>query len=77
LSRGYHLMSPVPLYEAIYNCIEHGDFSLPTTVTGHGGDTMKCPKCKKDIPLVRTAPFRDSSFGGRLIMRGHSQKEGS
>ena len=70
-------MSPVQMYEAIYNCPEHGDFTRPTTETGHSGDNMKCPMCKKLIPLVRTAPFRDSAFGGRLIMRGKGQKEGS
>lgn len=70
-------MSPVPMYEAIYNCPEHGDYSRPTTETGHSGDTMKCPVCKKEIPLIRTAPFREQTFGGRLNLRGVGQKEGS
>lgn len=70
-------MSPVNMYEAVYNCEEHGDFTRPTTMTGHSGDTMKCPKCKKPLPLVRTTPFRESTFGGRLNMRSANQKDGS
>jgi len=68
---------PVHMYEAVYNCPEHGDFAQPTTDTGHSADSMSCPKCRKIIPLVRTAPFRDQTFGGRLMMRGRHTKEGS
>jgi hypothetical protein len=46
-------------YTAVYHCMAHGEFFRTTTEAGHAGDFMKCPRCKEQIPLVRTEPFRD------------------
>jgi hypothetical protein len=65
------------MFELVYNCPVDGDYARPAVDIGVQPSHIPCPKCKQPIPLVRTSPFRDSTFGGRMVLKDRGLKEGA